>query len=446
MEYIYNIVTTITSGFRTSPNRVHLSIMICLFLFSNLVYPQGPDLDAEFPNINKTYVNAIRSIMVYQSDSVLNPAVISLNTNERLKIAFDDLSPDLRRIQYTVRHCSFDWNTSTDLVVSDYIDGFREQNIDQYLYSYNTTIPYIHYSATLPSDNLRLKISGNYLLIVYEEDTRQVLFTQRFMVYESSPLTLDVRVGRGLKMEEKETHQQVDVLVKLNGFSIMDVTREIRLGIRQNGRWDNFMYVAKPRITRPGELDYRYDEAIAFPGWNQFRYFDTKSLLYQSERIRKIVYDTAYHVYLLDDLPRTYKNYSQDNDLNGRYYIKNEEHAQNYDTEADYAYVNFFLPYPAEITSGAFQITGDLTAWQSADFSRMFYNRARRGYEMTLLLKQGYYNYLYAYRSKDGSTLDETMVEGSHWETENDYEVMVYYRPTGGSYDKLVSYLKVGSR
>jgi hypothetical protein len=443
MAYIYIITSAAASPFAVFQRQSPFHFTLVLLLFSGFLFAQGPLLDSDFPNINKTYVNSIRSIKVYQSDSVLNPAVISLNTNERLNIAFDDLSPDLRRIQYTVRHCSFDWNTSTDLVVSDYIDGFKEQNIDQYLYSYNTTIPYIHYSATLPSDNLRLKISGNYLLIVYEEDTRQVLFTQRFMVYESSPLTLDVRVGRGMKMEEKETHQQVDVLVKLNGFSIMDVTREIRLGIRQNGRWDNFLYVAKPRITRPGELDYRYDEAIAFPGWNQYRYFDTKSLLYQSERIRKITYDTAYHVYLLDDLPRTYKNYVQSDDLNGRYYIKNEEHAQNNETEADYAYVNFFLPYPVEITSGTFQIIGDLTAWQSDDYSRMLYNRARRGYEMTFLLKQGYYNYLYVYRSKDGSTLDEIMVEGSHWETENDYEVMVYYRPTGGSYDRLVGYSRI---
>lgn len=411
---------------------------LSFFLLPNIISAQRPDLDSEFANINKAYVNAIRSIQIYQSDSVLNYPVISLNSNEKLKISFDDLSPDLRRIQFTVRHCSFDWNTSSDLVVSDYIDGFREQNIDQYLYSYNTTIPYIHYFATFPTDNMRLKISGNYLLIVYEEDTRQILFTQRFMVYETSPLTVEVKTGQGLKMEERQTHQQIDVMVRLNGFRIDDVSREVRLCIRQNGRWDNSMYVMKPRITRPGELDYRYDEAISFPGWNQYRSFDTKSLLYQSERIRKITYDTAYNVYLLDDQPRTYKNYTREYDLNGKYYIKNEEHAQNNETEADYAFVNFFLPYPVRIASGDFYIIGDLTAWQSADFSRMLYNPARRGYELTVLLKQGYYNYLYGYRSNDGSTLDETMIEGSHWETENEYEVMVYYKPTGGNYDRLI--------
>ena len=62
-----------------------------------------------------------------------------------------------------------------------------------------------------------------------------------------------------------------------------------------------------------------------------------------------------------------------------------------------------------------------------------------RVYETTLLLKQGWYDYQYGY--KDGNQFSTEAFEGAHFETENEYEVLIYFRNLGSRYDQLVGYV-----
>ncbi|MEI6433513.1 MAG: DUF5103 domain-containing protein [Bacteroidota bacterium] len=391
------------------------------------------------PNETACYDPMIKTIRVFQEGSEMSPPIYFLNSAERLIISFDDLGEDLRRFKFTIVHCNAEWKTSSEITAFDYIDGFNEGNIDQYTYSYNTTIRYIHYEAFFPTENMRPKISGNYLLKVYDEEPSKVVFTFRFMVVEQTSVSTVGRVEQASRIDEKITHQQLDFIVKLNGFKVYDVGREIKVIILQNGRWDNMLTVTKPRFTRGDELDYRFDENISFRGGNQYRNFDIKSLIYQTERIARILYDTANQVFLLPDSPRTYKEYVTEKDINGEYFIKNDEHAENSNTEADYAWVHFFLPFPAVLTTGSFHVLGELTMWQLNDASKMVFNYERRGYELKLLLKQGYYNYLYVLKEPVKQVADESFIEGSHWETENDYSIFVYFHETGAQYDRLIA-------
>lgn len=410
--------------------------LLCGFLSAFFAIPV---FAGDFPNETRCYDPSVKTIEVFPEGFYMAPAVIQLNSTDRLSIQFDDLDPDIKRYKYTIMHCSADWQTSSDLTVSDFIDGYREENIDQYEYSYNTTVRYIHFKTTFPTANMRPKISGNYLLVVYEDDPSQLTFTVRFMVVESSPVVVSGKVVQSSQIASHNTRQQVDFVVTLNGFLVADVGREIRVVLMQNGRWDNLLYLSRPRFARTDELDYRYDESISFNGGNQFRNFDTKSLQYQSERIAKISYDTTNQVFLLADQPRTYKQYVLEKDINGCFYIKNEDHAEKSTTEADYAWVHFFLPYPALLTTGTFHIMGQLTYWQLDNSSRMYFNPEHKGYELNLFLKQGYYNYMYVLKENGKQVGDETFIEGNHWETENDYSVFVYYHETGSLYDRLIS-------
>ncbi|MEI7663707.1 MAG: DUF5103 domain-containing protein [Bacteroidota bacterium] len=416
-------------------SRVFSSI-VCLLFFL------GFSLDvsaAARPNENICYYPSIKTIQVFKEGFELSPPIIQLNSTERLQIAFDDLDQDVKRFKYSIIHCESDWKRSAGLSVSDYIAGYREESIDRYLYSYNTTVKYIHFSTSFPTANMQPKISGNYIFMVYEEDTTQVVFTARFMVVEPTSVVAAGKVVQSTRITDRNGFQQVDLQVNLNGFQVFDPGRELSVMLQQNGRWDNIMRLPRPRFARSDELDYRYDESTAFEGGNQFRNFDTKSLMYQSERIARISYDTVNQVYLVGDQPRTFKQYVFDKDLNGKFYIKNEEHAENSGTEADYAWVHFFLPYPALNTTGDFYILGALTDWQMNEKSRLRYNFDRRGYEQNLFLKQGYYNYLYVLKEKGKQTGDLSVIEGSHWDAENDYTVYIYFHETGSYYDRLIA-------
>jgi hypothetical protein len=390
------------------------------------------------------YDPLIRTILFHQEGAPFSQPIWELNSDKPLILEFDDLGDDLRRFKYTIVHCTSDWQTSSEITPFDYINGFNEENIRDFSYSYNTTIKYIHYRAIIPSGNLRPKISGNYILKVYDDDPANLLFILRFMVVEPSPVVIAGNAVQANRIDIRETHQQLDFVVKLNEFPVSDIGREVKAVIRQNGRWDNMLTVTRPRFIRGDELDYRYDDNLVFTGGNQFRYFDFKSLIYQSERIAVRQFDTANQVYLIPDEPRTYKQYISDQDLNGHFVIKNDDNAQNSDTEADYAWVHFMLPFPAKLTSGGFYIIGDLTHWVLNDACKLSYNREGKRYELSMLLKQGYYNYMYVLQEPTAVAADVAMIEGSHWETENEYMIYLYYRETGSLYDRLIAVKEMG--
>jgi hypothetical protein len=379
-------------------------------------------------------------VLLYKDGFEMSAPIMNLSTGEKLKLSFDELGSELRSYRYTIRHCEADWTTSSELTIIGYIDGFQDDAITDYGYSYNTTTAYTHYSLVFPTSNLRPKLSGNYIIIVYADDPSNVILTWRFMVTENTPLTIVGNAHQADNIADHFTHQQVDFTILYNGMSINDPSRELKILVTQNDRWDNAVRGPSPRFARGESLDFTDVPQLMFNGGNEFRSFDIKSLLYQSERVRKIEYDSkAYHVYLVDDLKRTFKNYTSDKEINGRKLIKNEEHAQNSDIEADYAYVHFFLPFDAPLSTGKIYILGAVTDWQLNDSSRMNYDYQRKGYEKTLFVKQGYYNYLYIVKDNRTGRSDESFIEGNHWETENEYTVKVYYHPSGTQYDRLIS-------
>ena len=59
-------------------------------------------------------------------------------------------------------------------------------------------------------------------------------------------------------------------------------------------------------------------------------------------------------------------------------------------------------------------------------------------------VKQGVYDYQYVWLAADG-VLNNTYFEGSHIETENNYQILVYYRKPGGRWDELVGFTQLNS-
>jgi hypothetical protein len=76
----------------------------------------------------------------------------------------------------------------------------------------------------------------------------------------------------------------------------------------------------------------------------------------------------------------------------------------------------------------------------------MKYNDTLKAYEKELHLKQGYYNYMYLYANDTSSKADSRLIEGSHFDTENDYLFRVYYSDPGDFYDRLILYHISNSR
>ncbi len=391
---------------------------------------------------NETFNRQIKTVLCHNTIDELSLPIINLNSAEQLLISFDDLDTDIKDYYFTIIHCKSDW-TASDLMQSEYIDGFTDEPITNYEFSFNTLQKYSHYSFNFPTKELKPLLSGNYVFKIYEQGGETIAF-KRFMVLETM-LTIKAEVRRATLVDDRKTKHEIDFIIKHPNITIADPFSDIKVTIKQNNRGDNAITDLKPLFVKNNELIYDYQEDNTFWGNNEFRHFDIKSLRYQSERIKEIIFDSTYHhVYLFNDRKRPYDRYSIEPDINGKFLIKSQEGWKS-SIEADYAFVHFTLPVD-HISYGELYVIGEFTNWQLEASNKLKYNADKIQYEASIYLKQGYYNYHYALKDTTTNRVDVSFIEGTHYQTRNDYYIYVYYRAVGDRYDRFVGFLKTSSK
>jgi len=430
-----------------------LSIFILVSSLISLAQKSGADDNQDdYYNSNflryedYTYMKNIKTVRLSEESWELSPPLIRFASDQKLRLSFDDLDTKLKTYNYTVVHCDASWQP-TDIMQNEYIDGFFENNISDFQYSFNTYRSYINYFVVFPNSNLNLIKSGNYIIKVYMDgDPEKLVLTRRFMLFEDMVTVVPV-LNAATIVSERNYKQEVDFTIFHSSYNITNPYADLKVFIMQNDRWDNASPNIKPLFVKDKELVYDYNDVNVFPGGNEFRHFDIKNLRYRSDRIKSFGHDSlnVNHIDLLPDEKTSFKKYySTATDINGKYTVKVEGN-HNSDIEADYTYVHFFLPYTPLEVDGNFYIFGGLTDWHCIKENMLTYNVARGGYEGKLYLKQGYYNYQYVF-IRDGENIpDVTYTEGSHVETENDYSIYVYHRMQGTYYDRLVGVKRVNS-
>ncbi|MCX6255704.1 MAG: DUF5103 domain-containing protein [Bacteroidia bacterium] len=416
-----------------------MRVFLLTIILSNILPLQG---QKGYPDSvlfsNHIFNDKINTVQLYKKGWNLSYPLIKLNSNEKLILHFDLLDDQAETYYYTFVHCDKDWKKS-DIFPNDYLDGFTENPIEDYETSFNTTVGYFNYKLSFPNDRVSLSLSGNYILLIYPVDKPgEPAITQRFIVTEDA-IKIDVTAHRPQMTKNNNTHQQVDFTVNYAGIDLIDPYRNVYSFILQNGRWDNAKRNLKPDFYGNNELKYNsLSDKNIFLGGNEYRYFDIKSIRYQTEYVKKIDYAIPnYNVYLYPSENREFKPYFYWQDFNGKYYVAFQE-GQKPDIDADYVYVYFTLPSYQMISGGKIFVSGSLNNWAFDKNNLMTYNTERGEYECTMLLKQGWYNYEYVFL-KDGTTDGTaTIFEGSHYETENDYIVLVYYRNPHERYDRVI--------
>lgn len=392
----------------------------------------------------RTYDVSVRSLQVHPVSYPLDDAIIQLNSDEKLSVSFDDLAGGIQVYMYTIIHCDAFWNPSP-LQASEYIDGFYDDEIRTYIQSFNTTTHYTHYFFEFPNQYLKPRYSGNYLIVIYVDDPSTPVATARIMVAENSLKIDQLKIKRSSTASLMRTHQEADFKIIYNNSIISNPSRDLKVMILQNNRWDNAIKNIPPRNIRSDELDYDYDDLNNFEAGNEFRNFDIKSLRYNSEYVGAIRYNKQYDVYLKPGFSKESSPYYSETDINGRFLIKTED-MEDSSIEADYAMVHFVYPSEYPLSNGSLYVFGALSYWDFIPEAKMNYNFDKKQYECSLLLKQGYYNYCFAYLEQKKSSASLQKTEGNHYEAENNYTVLVYYRKPGQVFDRLVAVSHASSR
>jgi len=399
---------------------------------------QNNDQELFYQDYN--YLNTIKTVRLYPflgtRTDALQPAVVPLAQPNPLLLEFDDLREDVRNYYVKLIHCNADW-TRSFLRDLDYMFEYNEFQLLNYEFSFNTRVPYVHYRFEVP----KVKVPGNYLLLVYhDQNENDLVLSQRFVVFDERVI-IKPEVGISAGIVERDMNQQIEFVIDYSQLYIQNPLADVKVVIRQNQRWDNAIFGLKPSLVREdqGTLIYReYNLENNFSGGNEFRFFDLRAVRFLGQNIDRVnVLDDSVVARLLVDRPRATESYSQIEDLNGQYLIENMEN-RNPALESEYVEVEFLLESGEPLGESVY-INGELTNWNLRKDNRMQYDPVAGLYHDKLLLKQGWYNY--SYTVKKGEEIDYSLVEGSHFETENEYEIIVYYRSAGTRYDEPIGYV-----
>jgi hypothetical protein len=413
-----------------------ISILFFSFSFPSL-YAQSAD---------SIYRKNIKSPRLYNYGNQLSMPVINLNSNDQVELHFDDLDADVKYYYYTYQLCNNDW-TPVNLSQFDYLKGFTQSRITNYRFSSIAYTRYTHYQALLPDRGSFPTKSGNYLLKIYlNGDTSQLAFTKRLLVVENKAVIV-AKVTQPFAPEFFRTHQKVQFQVDVKGLQSFDASRQLKVVVLQNFRWDNAMKNLQPAFIRGTTLEYNSESSGIFPGGKEWRWLDLRDFHLQSDRVQTANYNkNSTDIFLRPDGPLGAQRYVYYRDLNGMYSMEAIRGINPF-WEADYAtvYFSFVPPNGAAYTNKDIYLFGQLTNYNLADSLKMNFDPAKGIYETHLFMKQGYYDYTYIAVDKNNPSI-HTELDGNYYETENLYTVLVYYKSFTGRSDELIGVATFNSR
>ncbi|WP_197492196.1 type IX secretion system plug protein [Arachidicoccus ginsenosidimutans] len=409
------------------------------FLFFQEVNAQSLTDAVYNPNIHGIQFSANGSQWSYP--------MVNLGTQNSLQLDFDDFAASPKNYYYTFQLCDADWQP-VDVSTFTYLKGFSQDKISKYTYSSYAKTKYIHYTISLPQQNCMPVKSGNYILKIFEDgDTSQLIFTRRMLIVDSK-ISVSAEVQQPFDNAKLNTYQKVQFSIDVSHLQISNPLQQLKVVVLQNFRWDNAITDLQPSFMRGSVYEYNGERDVIFQAGKEYRWVDLQSFRYQSERVGSVdVSKIPFDVYVKPDKSRADEDYLPYKDYNGFFNIAASEQI-NVQSQGDYARVHFsFVPPDGkEFANKDVYIVGQMNNYNYSDENEMTFDADKNCYETSLLLKQGYYNYMYVTKDANNAMPTFSLTEGNNWLTENNYTILVYYQSFSDRAPQLVGCTTVSSR
>lgn len=415
----------------------------------------GSNISAQSDEVlyeDEIYVDYIKGVSFHITGLPTSFPTLTLGSSS-LNISFDDMGGSFYDYSYRIVHCDKDWNP-TDISEIEYLDGFNGELIEDFTTSENTYVDYTHYNLVIPNRDIRIIASGNYLLIINDEDDLPII-TRRFVVVDPK-IIVESEMRKCPQVEMINSHQAIYFHLKDEENYLSNPMDEIYVSIIQNGRWDTAKTNLRPNSVISKKIFFNTQRPYIFPGYKEFRNFDIRNLEAATRNVHSVDLSNEGTKAILEvSKNRYYGNYVQENDANGFFVIDNQNDRRwnKYDAtmennhrgaiSGDYVDVYFTLK-TMEIEDKNVYMIGKFSDWKIRDEYKMEYDHDRKLYRANSFFKQGYYDYYYATADEAGQA-DTEILEGNHFSTENDYLILVYQRSFGKNYDEIIAIGQINS-
>lgn len=409
--------------------KFHLLILCLTFITQKIVYSQ-PILELEPPNYIKTVI-----FKGYKS----NDQFPIVEIDEKFYLSFDDLRGSDENFYYKISFFNYDW-TPSKLFKSDFIKGYDDQRITNFRSSFGTKQSYTNYKIEFPNEKTKFLKTGNYLLEIFDQKN-DIVFSRKFLIYEKKTKINSI-ISSSNNLKNFNSHQNIKFSVSPVNLKFKNPKEDIKIVILQNYQWNSLVKDIKPIFIINDELQFNDNIKLEFEGGNEFYFFDTKDALAISNNITFVENNELYQTYLNTNIERNNYPYNNKQDINGDFKIRTLS-GIDHDIESDYTRVHFSLAKNKINENEEIYIYGKFNNFSFSNENMMVFNPSLEIYEGNFLFKQGFYNYKYVSRF-DGE-VSVNKISGSHFNTENSFQILIYHKPIGEIFYALIGVDKISS-
>ena len=394
----------------------------------------SPDEEASVQPDYAAAASSIGTIQLYQGEDEQSLPVVVLGSGQSLTLEFDLLARQGRPLSIYFQHADRQWRR--DLSPSQTLESFQDDRLLEYQSSRGTEVPYVHYEYRFPNDDIRFRLSGNYILRVTERGRRDsVLFEQPFFVAEEAG---GLQLGAESVIVPGQSQPSLQPVARYtppegirgdpSGHTVCFV---------RNGRLSDTRCKDRPLLVRQPELEFQLDRDRAYAPTTAGYELDLSSLRSTNEIARVDRTRSPYRVYLDSDYARFGENTF--GSPTGQTVVRDALTGLiDPAVRAEYVETVFaFKPAGSRPYSQPLMVGGSFSNMNPGRGTTMEWNAAQGQYEGTVLLKQGRHQYFY-------STSDPAFAEqirGTQSRMRSTYTAFVYYRDLRHNTDRL---LRVG--
>lgn len=371
---------------------------------------------------------SIKSVQLYRKGSRINPPIIELGSNEKLVLEFDELTSVSGQYRISLTHHNKNWEESGLPELWVY-NGVNELFLRGGSDNQGFKPDYFHYRFEFPNRDLSFKVSGHFLLHVFDYQSGTELFSLPFFVSEAEG---DLTISSETLYNQSEEGSTKDQLFGRYTYpEFVEFPRfDLTYGFVQNRFWKQLKNAGQISFTGEDFTEFHLSRDNAFPGNFDFSFLDLTELSLQNEQIYnfeparippKVTLKDDFLNFLAEPKPRS----------------ASESGLPNNDLDARYADVLFRLNTGDPLLqSTSVYLIGDFNQWSISERNQLRYKRDLGVYETTALIKEGTYSYKYV--TLENGRINELRLSDSLTKRNQEYIGFVYYRDPQYQYDRIL--------